>query len=854
MRLTHYFSAGLGDVIRNIYLHGCYESLSNATTPTAVVVASHNLFSIEIFRHHRNARNFLLYDLGHKYQEFLDAGMRGVEIVRAMEAFTGLPLEESRRTRPSQGYKPVFDAPDNIDSSGHIVFAPFAGGGSRNFSRDLIGQMLTVLRQLPVTVFLVCRSYRRTDAKGRVIHDGEDAGCYAGGNVVVLDNLSVPATLNLVRNASAFVGSWSSLLQAAWFEERPAATFYPPQWAEVTNGSGYAFGVSRADCFHCDYVQFDAGALQTWLQQWTGCNAAPVEEEVSPWPVEGTLWNPQIPRKVHQTWKTPYPHPALAQCMASFKHLNPGWEHCFYTDEQCLDWVGRVCPPLLPVYEGFATGIHRADFFRILVLYYEGGVYADIDVECLRPLDELLAAVPEDKSLYLTRDHPVHERKHFGGRAMWMNDFMIAAPGDPFLAEVIQWMALNPVSSGAANAVIETGPGVLSAVMEMLGGPECIPTLGVLPVPWIHALPDMNCDFPERKVYQQIILNRSWLTRNAFVVHYWFHTWVTGAGTNTLTDYADALLSTRGERVERLLQWLLRDSNDPVDGVLGCALAEVAERGMAIVFMGCEEAPSPMLARLRELIHWTGLQGLVRQESAADNVLRVCSAGSSAIMLHGKGRLSGWVLGPALDHGVVVAQTDDLCLTEVWHESAEVPMCLHLFPRDEPFAEVIAAHVEGCRLRSRQWSRAEVAGLLADAGLSRAEIDHMSTLDQDCGAALLVLWRHGGWVFEGDSRLLVKLVCPLHEPTLREEAGVWWFAVPAACSLLDGAFEHWLQARKRSRGQPPDDDREKLLHVAADLRVGEYLKRWLPSLQRLSRAKGLVAIRPQLQVSYESQV
>jgi hypothetical protein len=260
-----YFSAGLGDVIRVIYRTGAYQQLSEATLTTPVIVASHNPFAIEIFRYHRNSRHFLLYDLGHKYSQFFETGLRGVEIIHAMEAFVGLPLEAGRRLPVVPGYVPIFDAPDEIDSKRHVVFAPFAGADVRTFPETLINQIIGVLRSLSVPVFVVSRSYRRTNAKGRVIHHVEDASKYAGGNIEVVDNLSVPATLNLVRNASAFVGSWSALLQAAWLENKAVSTFYPPGWAEVTNGSGYAFGIGRSNCLHADYLNFTGAALERWL-------------------------------------------------------------------------------------------------------------------------------------------------------------------------------------------------------------------------------------------------------------------------------------------------------------------------------------------------------------------------------------------------------------------------------------------------------------------------------------------------------------------------------------------------------------------------------------------------------------
>lgn len=264
MKVT-YFGAGLGDVIRSIYLRESYKLLSETSEPTAVIVASHNPYSIEIFRHHRNNSNFVLYDLGHKYLEFIDSGMKGPEILESLVAFAGQSMDDLVLGK-SDGHEPIFHAPDEIESRGHIVFCPFAGSvGPRTFAPDFILRVLEVLKGSGRTVYLVSRDFPRLDPQGGVIHGSEDAKVYASGNVICLDNLTVPASINLVKNAAAYVGSWTSLQQAAWFADKPVAVFYPPGWHDVTKRSGYAFGLDRPDCHHSDYDSFSEDAFRAWL-------------------------------------------------------------------------------------------------------------------------------------------------------------------------------------------------------------------------------------------------------------------------------------------------------------------------------------------------------------------------------------------------------------------------------------------------------------------------------------------------------------------------------------------------------------------------------------------------------------
>jgi hypothetical protein len=262
------FPAGLGDVIRRIYLTRSYKVISESTEPVKVLCASHNPFTSEIFRFHRNSSNFIIYELGHKYEEFLQQGLRAVELDRAVCEFAGVPWEDVIKGRVVD-FVPEFDAPDTIQSEGHVVFQPFAGSMlNRTFPVEIMEHVVRVLERLPCKVFLITRSFVRKGISGREIHRDEDARRFARPNITVLDHLSVPATLKLMRSCSAFVGSWSSLQQAAWFENKPVGVLYPDNWHEVVNPSDYAFGLQRPDCFHSGFSSLDLEKLQAWLAQW----------------------------------------------------------------------------------------------------------------------------------------------------------------------------------------------------------------------------------------------------------------------------------------------------------------------------------------------------------------------------------------------------------------------------------------------------------------------------------------------------------------------------------------------------------------------------------------------------------
>jgi len=75
---------------------------------------------------------------------------------------------------------------------------------------------------------------------------------------------------------------------------------------------------------------------------------------------------------------------------ASWAAANPGWEMRLWDDAECREFVRTEFPEYQRAYEALPHNVERADFFRYMVVLRHGGVYADVDVECRRPLDHLV--------------------------------------------------------------------------------------------------------------------------------------------------------------------------------------------------------------------------------------------------------------------------------------------------------------------------------------------------------------------------------------------------------------------------------------------------------------------------------
>jgi len=105
----------------------------------------------------------------------------------------------------------------------------------------------------------------------------------------------------------------------------------------------------------------------------------------------GEIATSAIPALIFQTWKSKDVLPAnFAYWRKSFQALNPNFRFWLWDDQDNRRFVEKRFAWFLSTYDQFPTEIFRADVVRYLFLYEFGGVYADMDTECLRPLDHLL--------------------------------------------------------------------------------------------------------------------------------------------------------------------------------------------------------------------------------------------------------------------------------------------------------------------------------------------------------------------------------------------------------------------------------------------------------------------------------
>lgn len=184
----------------------------------------------------------------------------------------------------------------------------------------------------------------------------------------------------------------------------------------------------------------------------------------------------RIPRIIHQSWKTPrVPRRTQAGLFAydyqgwmqSWIVQNPTWKYWFWDDQS-----NRAVFEEISALSRFAKiysrlkGVMKADFARYAYLYEYGGVYADLDFECLRSFEPLVSG---NFSLFLSYEPPTQTMALYNQSAVLCNAIMGSRPGHPFwivLMEYITRMVEANKCRKAYQAVFCTGPGAVQSAYD----------------------------------------------------------------------------------------------------------------------------------------------------------------------------------------------------------------------------------------------------------------------------------------------------------------------------------------------------------------------------------------------------
>lgn len=249
-----------------------------------------------------------------------------------------------------------------------------------------------------------------------------------------------------------------------------------------------------------------------------------------------TSFYQSIPKVIHQTWKDHQLPPDFDKWSRTWKECLPDWEYKLHTDKENRNFVKEHFPELLETYDGYKEPIQRVDVARYAYLAVEGGLYVDLDVECLHDpimhdwtrnladgsVDVLLAN--EDYSEFPQVSNSFMLSSSNAGKRFFRdvvrllpehkNEVILWATGPQLLTKAL----LNAMGSDVFKPqLFQTPPGQMKTLHNGHTSIAVVDDNYVLNIPWNDTATKQRC------------LDRTWCMQrypNAVSVSHWSGSWL----------------------------------------------------------------------------------------------------------------------------------------------------------------------------------------------------------------------------------------------------------------------------------------------------------------------------------------
>lgn len=188
-----------------------------------------------------------------------------------------------------------------------------------------------------------------------------------------------------------------------------------------------------------------------------------------------------IPKIIFQTWKTNKLPDEFKEWSLSWKQKNPEYKYMFFDDKKCFRFIYKYYPEYLDLYDSLIS-IEKADVFRYLVLHKYGGIYADMDTKCFKPIDPLICLFPN--SIITGIEYQETDKNP----VQYLQWFIACPKGSPVMLELVNevnrrnWYKLFKSLTLTYNELVyyTTGPVLFTYVLKNSGESIAVMEKGIL--------------------------------------------------------------------------------------------------------------------------------------------------------------------------------------------------------------------------------------------------------------------------------------------------------------------------------------------------------------------------------------
>ena len=252
-----------------------------------------------------------------------------------------------------------------------------------------------------------------------------------------------------------------------------------------------------------------------------------------------------IPKIIHYCWFGRNPKPELAEkCMESWKRYCPDYEIVEWNEDN-VDLSD--CPFFVREAYARKKWAYVTDYVRLKVVYENGGIYLDTDVELLKSLDELLI-----HTLYLGCEgiRTVNTGLGFG-----------AEKGSPFLRDNMQIYEEMFPDNETGNFEVNPCPFYTTKLLE--------DRAVIFPITEVIQLADGMTIYPNSYFNPyDWKFDKLWITPNTYSIHHYSASWMSKKEKNALIQEArrnemEARFGKTAAKVYEYIYWSRKENGGP---------------------------------------------------------------------------------------------------------------------------------------------------------------------------------------------------------------------------------------------------------------------------------------------------
>ena len=150
---------------------------------------------------------------------------------------------------------------------------------------------------------------------------------------------------------------------------------------------------------------------------------------------ENTADEATLPHVIHQVLFESGNVDLNSEWTQSWIANHPSWAYKLWREAECRDLVLYYYPHLVTAYDAYQASSYRAELVKYLILNLYGGVFVDLNVKSIRPLDEIMA-----KSTFIVGYLPFEYTTIVLNASIPLvsTSIIAAIPGHPLLQTIIE--------------------------------------------------------------------------------------------------------------------------------------------------------------------------------------------------------------------------------------------------------------------------------------------------------------------------------------------------------------------------------------------------------------------------------